>query len=484
MRKNITFKFDESFKPHAKQLRFYEAGNYHNQRFALWGNRTGKTFGVGREIFYHASGMYPKDWNGYRFSRPVRVMCATENIDLCQKNLVSVLFKGSSASENPAIPDIFVTREEPSPCKIHTRYIHHVSGGESVIFFMSYRSGSKAMQGFQSDIVWLDERASFEIYNECMMRLTSFDGERTHMLVTTWPEGGYTDIVDYFYKGTEQDYIQELDEVRELSKNPRIEKPNPYIYYSHASWDDNPYMADGEKQILEASTPPHLLEARRSGIPFFGSGNVFYMPQNSYTCGFVELKDHYRYILGVDPAVTENGSWGAVLLAIDENNIARTVRNYQATGITKSQHAVNLESMLPFAGCPIVIDPAGGGEDQRTQQGMADFLRNECGLNVSVAEKGKGSVELGINLLCEKLLNSTLQVMYNESDHTGCSILIDQMRRYARDDKGLIIKKNDHVIDAMRYAIWHLDLARQQMDLANKGQSFYDYRSGFGVGGR
>lgn len=475
--KNITFDYDDSFKPHQKQLRFFEAGKYHRFRLALWGNRTGKTFGVGKELFYDSSGMYPSWWPGYRYSRPIQIYCLTENIDLCKRNLVRLLFEGDKENK-PAIPPEFVIRMEPSPCKIHTRYIQHVSGGESVFSFMSYKSGAQAMQGFKADKALFDERPPLSVFDEMTKRLASFDGEKTQAIITTWPEGGYTDIVHYFMSGTEENYIMGLDAERDLSKNPKIEKPNKFIYYSHASWDDNPYLSDSEKEMMEFSTPPHLLEARRSGIPYFGSGNVFYMPQSKYICDYIEPKKHYAYLLAVDPAVTENGFWGAVLLAYDRDikpgGVIYVMQNYYMSGISKSQHAFNLEKMLPFPRCPVVIDPAGGGEDQITRQGMADYLSNELRMNVHKAKKGKDSVELGITVLCEKMLDDGLKIVYNSRDHTGCVKLIEQIMRYARNDKNEIIKANfDHIIDALRYGVTHIDLSKKKDEMHRE---FYQHQ--------
>jgi hypothetical protein len=40
------------------------------------------------------------------------------------------------------------------------------------------------------------------------------------------------------------------------------------------------------------------------------------------------------------------------------------------------------------------------------------------------------------------------------------------MRQYARNDKNEIIKaNNDHVIDAMRYAVVHFDMSKKRREL-------------------
>lgn len=470
---NYSITLDDSFVPHEKQLRFFEAGNYHTQRFACWGNRTGKTFGVGREIFYHATGIYPDWWKGYRFSRPVRILCCTENVDMCNKNLVATLFRGQGVKDKPAIPEEFILREVFNPCTIKDRYIFHVSGGESLITFKSYKGGAKSMQGFQADVVWLDERPPIRVYEELLMRLVPFDGERTHMIVTTWPEGGYSDIVEYFVSHTEEDYIIGVDPLKDVKKNPKIQKVNELLYYSHASWSDNPHITEKVKKELELSISPHELESRRSGFPKYGSGKVFYMPESKYLHKYLEDKSHYAYIIGVDPAVLDQGAWGVSLLAYDLDNDKVYVKSSSLlSNATKSQHALNISKILPFPHCPVVIDPAGGGEDQRTQQNMADFLRNECGLNVFKANKGQYSVEDGIMQMMQAIEDDKLKIVYNEADHTGCSNLIEQIRKYSRDDNGLIIKKDDHIIDAMRYAFVHKNRALKKYSQFNNNRSY------------
>lgn len=68
--------------------------------------------------------------------------------------------------------------------------------------------------------------------------------------------------------------------------------------------------------------------------------------------------------------------------------------------------------------------------------------------NSYLADKGKGSVEAGINLIKQKLEFGLFHMT------TQCKYTIYEMENYQRDDLGRIIKQDDHYLDAMRMAIY------------------------------
>ena len=49
--------------------------------------------------------------------------------------------------------------------------------------------------------------------------------------------------------------------------------------------------------------------------------------------------------------------------------------------------------------------------------------------------------------------------------------MVTEWRQYARDDNGLIIKKNDHCMDALFYALKGLCYARLEMEYADTGEA-------------
>ena len=68
----------------------------------------------------------------------------------------------------------------------------------------------------------------------------------------------------------------------------------------------------------------------------------------------------------------------------------------------------------------------------------------DLGLDLTKADN---SVETGIYQVYQQLLSGQLKVF------STCEAFFREFRLYRRDDKGNIIKKDDHLLDALRYVI-------------------------------
>ena len=78
---------------------------------------------------------------------------------------------------------------------IETVRVNHASGGESVLGFKSYNQGRDTFQGTSKDIIWLDEEAPFDVYNECLIRTATTNG----LIYTTFtPLMGLSEMVMSF----------------------------------------------------------------------------------------------------------------------------------------------------------------------------------------------------------------------------------------------------------------------------------------------
>src|ERR1700730_19347337 len=62
----------EFFEPYAKQLEFIAMAREKNERCLFAGNRMGKTEVGAYEMACHLTGLYPDDWPGRKWDRPIK----------------------------------------------------------------------------------------------------------------------------------------------------------------------------------------------------------------------------------------------------------------------------------------------------------------------------------------------------------------------------------------------------------------------------
>jgi len=117
---------------------------------------------------------------------------------------------------------------------------------------------------------------------------------------------------------------------------------------------------------------------------------------------------------------------------------------------------------------PGVIDPAARGRSQLDGHKLIEQYQN-LGLNLTVA---KNSVESGIYDVWMRLSSGRLKVF------RSCQNWISEFRLYRRDEKGNIVKQNDHLMDGTRYAIVSgLEIAKQKPKEIQKDE--FEFGSGF-----
>src|SRR5262249_9820031 len=102
------------------------------------------------------------------------------------------------------------------------------------------------------DAIWMDEEAPFDVYSECLARLTG-DG----IIFTTFtPLKGFSETIARFLS----------DDSLEARRDRAV-----------VSWglDDVEHFTAEENQRRLDGYPPHEREARAKGKPLLGSGSVF-----------------------------------------------------------------------------------------------------------------------------------------------------------------------------------------------------------------
>jgi hypothetical protein len=104
-------------------------------------------------------------------------------------------------------------------------------------------------------------------------------------------------------------------------------------------------------------------------------------------------------------------------------------------------HAQGIQA--PGKWIPGVIDPACLNSNQVDGRNLHQIYR-DLGLNLELADN---AVESGIYEVWTMLSTGRLKVF------DSCKNWISEFRRYHRDEKGRIVKADDHLMDATRYAV-------------------------------
>jgi hypothetical protein len=213
-----------------------------------------------------------------------------------------------------------------------------------------------------------------------------------------------------------------------------------------ATWDDAPHLSPEIKKALWDALPPHQRDARSKGIPQLGSGAIFPVPESDITCDPFEIPDHWPRCYALDVGWNRTA---AAWLAHDRDS--GTVYLYSEHYRGQAEPSVHAEAIRARGEwIPGVIDPAARGRSQRDGEQLMQQYQ-DLGLNLIEANN---AVEAGIYAVWQRLSGGRLKVFKT------CQSWLAEYRLYRRDDKGRIVKSNDHLMDGTRYGVMSgLDIA-------------------------
>lgn len=432
-----------------KHMRFFQLGRSYRERVFLAANRIGKTVAAGVEWSYHMTGQYPDWWEGHVFSGPVKVLAAGDTKpttrDILQAKMVGTDDRDRSELIGTGlIPGDSIKAWTPL---VHVKgaiekvIVKHVSGGgdisnagESEFWLRSYEQGREIFQGFELDGFWPDEECPQDVYDEGQIRLMTRKGIST---LTFTPLMGMTELVINLLGGVNVASV--VDDA--------IEQPETSRAVVTCGWDDVPHLDDGIKREMLAKLPPHQRDARTKGVPSLGSGAIYPVAESEIVVEDFALPDHWPRAYGMDVGWNRTAVvWGALDRESDTLYLYSTHYRGQAE---PSVHADAVRARGDWI--PGAIDPASRG---RSQKDGEQLLQNytDLGLDLTPAIN---AVEAGIYEVWQRLSSGRLKVFRSLGDWLG------EYRLYRRDDKGRVVKQNDHLMDATRYlAMSGIDLAR------------------------
>lgn len=441
-----------------KHMAFFEAGATHRERAFVAANRIGKTEGGGGyELALHLTGRYPKWWKGRRFSRPVSAWAAGDTAKTVREIIQNKLLGRPSEKGTGLIPAEYLERTTPKhgvPEAVDTIYVKHISGGMSQAVLKSYDQKREAFQGTEQDVIWLDEEPPLDVYTECLLRTMDTSGLGKHnglVMLTFTPLMGMSETVMQFLPG---------GEITERQDGSRC--------VIMAGWDDVPHLTESVKAEMLASIPPFQRDARSKGIPQLGAGAIYPVPESDFVVDDFALPDHWPRAYGMDVGWNRTAAvWAAWNRETDTVYLYTDHYRGQAE---PAIHATGIKAKGDWIHG--VIDPASRGRGQ--QDGLQLFqMYTDLGLHLELANN---AVESGIYEVWTRLSTGRLKVFRSMTNW------LQEFRLYRRDEKGRIVKANDHDMDATRYLIMS-GLERAKTKPANKPKESSQYRGAGGSGG-
>ena len=441
------------FYPYPWQLRLYDKedtqGDPAMQRLAMCANRVGKTFGGCAETTYHLTGDYPDWWPGHRFEKPILAwicgVSADTTRDILQSQLLGDPEKGEEGFGTGSIPlanldwSRRVIKRGATSGTLYSVQVKHVSGGWSTAVFKAYEQGEEKFMGKSVDYIHLDEEPPGNIYTQCITRTADSNGL---VLLTFTPENGMTSTVSQF-----------LHDI----------KPGQKLV--QATWEDVPHLNAKTKEQLLAQYTPAERDMRSRGIPIFGSGLVFTVPEDDIRCDPFELPSYWSRIAGLD--FGWDHPTAVVWLAHDpDQDVIYVYDTYRKAKENVIVHASAIRNR--GIAIPVAWPHDGMQHDKGSGKGLAQQYRDE-GVNMlpqhftnplTASDKAKGSsrgnisVEPGISAMLKRMELDKFKVF------STCGEWFEEFRLYHRKE-GKIVAENDDLMSATRYAHQSLQYARQ-----------------------
>lgn len=393
----------------------------------------------------HLTGRYPDWWEGAVFDSKVAGWAAGVTSEVTRDSVQRVLCGrtneiGTGAIPKDAIKDRSMKRGVADA--IDTLVIKwggggDIQAGESLLGFKSYDQGREKFQAETLDFVWFDEEPPLDIYTEGLTRTNATEG----IVYTTFtPLMGMTGVVKRFL----------IDKV----KGTHVTTMTIY---------DAEHYTDEKRQMIINSYPAHEREARSKGIPTLGSGKIFPVEESQIKEQSFAIPSHWPRICGIDFGWDHPTAlvWIAWDRDTDTIHIYDAYRSREETPIIHAAAYKARGSWIPTAWPHDGLQHDKGSGEQLAsiyKSHGVTMLKNKATHPPAQGEEegtGGNSVEAGLMDMLERMQTGRLKVAEHLEDW------FQEFRMYHRE-KGKIVKLDDDLISATRYAMMMIRFAKVQ----------------------
>lgn len=413
----------------------------------LGGNRSGKTIlGSFIAVAWALGKEYFKDHPAWEFVKDLPIPAPPNNIWIVGLDygvLRDVLWYEKlrhGKNHPPFLPD-------------DKSVINKISDGDFQVFFAngslitgkSADAGREKFQGASVDLVWIDEECESAIFDECYQRTVDCAGK---LLLTLTP---LTDI----NSGVRTPWVFDLYE--EFLGGDRD------LQFCQLSTLNSPFVPEDEKERLIAKWSGDPEEGARLYGKFVRRSGLVY-PQwdrSKHVCRPFSIPNHWQRIVSIDPAAT--GTTAGLWIAVDDSGNYFAFREYYERDLIVSEHAKSIK--IRCGGEPVdiwILDPKWGSQRNAETHKTGAQLWREAGIPIRLPDVGE---DYGLNVSRE-YINATIQP---NSRHPkfyvfeGLPNFEHEITHYTWDSfskgeqKGLSKekprKRNDHLLNAMQYAM-------------------------------
>lgn len=425
------------------QLKFVAATSSYTSAMLMSANRVGKTR-TGLTIdALHLLGDYPDDYPGYRFdSAPLCWLLGfsmEKTRDLLQNPLIGRLEGGKwSGGLIPADRIIGHLSAQGTSGACREVRIRHKSGAESAVQFWSYSQGQHAIMGDSVDWYHIDEEPRDKaIFPQVLTRTATGDkGRGGRGILTFTPENGRTELVVQF-----------------------MDAPSPGQYMQRATWDDAKHLSESTKTDLLAQYPAWQRDMRTKGLPLLGAGLIFDFSDDDIKVAPFECPPHFWVVNGMDFG-WDHPQAHVQIWHDRDMDIIYVAQAWKKSRVTPStvwgaikSWSLGVPTAWPHDG---LQTEKGSGEQQKKAYVDAGWSMMP---EHATWQAGGNGVEIGLVELYERMTTGRLKVFSHLSDW------FEEKLNYHRDESGNIVKINDDLLSATRYAYMMRRFAKQKKDL-------------------
>jgi hypothetical protein len=208
-------------------------------------------------------------------------------------------------------------------------------------------------------------------------------------------------------------------------------------FVTFCAWDDVPHLSAEAKHGLLSAYMPHERDARTKGVPSLGAGAIYPVPEDDILCDPFEFPAWYRHSYALDVGWNRTAAlWGAYSI---EDDVLYLYAEYYRGQAEPAVHAAAIKARGEWI--PGTVDPASRGRGQHDGEQLFEQYQ-ALGLRLTKANNAR---EAGIYDVWSRLSTGRLKVFRTLQNWRS------EYRIYRRDEKGAIVKENDHLMDAMRY---------------------------------